>query len=159
MGNYNHGYSGRNDQQGMDPFLKAILGVAVVAVGVYVGSILYTKYMIHEATVFLNEAASEMQAGMREAAEKSHQHQLALEQQRTRQKQLELDFNREQLERQAAQQEAARYKEEAWKKFYKKPAKCENVSKREILVECGNHYVQEKNKFEEVWANNEKRPM
>lgn len=158
MGNYDRGFSGRDDR-GMDPFWKAILGVAIVAVGVYVGNILYTKYLIHEATVFLNETTSEMQAGMQATAERSRQHQLALEQQRTRQKQLELDFQREQTARQAALQEAAHVKEAAWKKFYKQPAKCENVSKQDILIECGNFYIKEKNRFEEMWANNDKRPM
>jgi hypothetical protein len=156
MGNYNHGFSGRNDR-GMDPMWKAALGVAIVAVGVYVGNILYTKYLIHKASTFLKEATSEMQASMQAAAERGRQHQLALEQERTRQKQLELDFQREQMERQVALQDAARIKEKAWEKFYKKPAKCESLSKQGDLVECGNYYIKEKNRFEEIWAN--RKPM
>ncbi len=85
------------------------------------------------------------------------QQQLAIEQQRTQQKQLEIDSKREQLDKLAAQQSAARAKEDAWNKFYKKPAKCENVSKQDTLVECGNHYIKEKNKFEGMWANNQLR--
>lgn len=37
----------RQSNKSMDPMLKAVIGV-VVAVGVYIGNILYTKYMIHK---------------------------------------------------------------------------------------------------------------
>lgn len=151
MGNYNHGYSSQSDK-GMDPVWKAILGVAIVAVGVYVGNILYTKYMIHQASLYIQETAKELQTSLQADAEKRRQHQLALEQQRTQQKQLELNFKREQLEQQAALQAEAKAKEAAWKKFYKPPSKCENMTRQDIVVECGNFYVKEKNRFEEMWA-------
>ena len=150
MGNYNHSFSGQSDK-GMDPVWKAVLGVAIVAVGVYVGNIFYTKYMIHQASLYIQETAKELQTSLHADAEKRRQHQLALERQRTQQKQLELDFQREQLERQVALQAEAQAKEAAWKKFYKPPSKCENMTRQEIVVECGNFYIKEKNRFEEMW--------
>ncbi len=151
MGNYSHGYSGQTDK-GMDPIWKAILGVAIVAVGVYVGNILYTKYMIHQASLYIQETTKELQTNLQADAERRRQHQLALEQQRTQQKQLELNFKREQLEKQAALQAEAQAKEAAWKKFYKQPTKCENMTRQEVIVECGNFYITEKSRFEEMWA-------
>lgn len=151
MENYNHGFSGQSDR-GMDPIWKAVLGVAIVAAGVYVGNILYTKYMLHQASLYIRETAEELQSSLQADAEKRRQHQLALEQQRTQQKQLELDFKREQLERQSALQAEAQAKEAAWKKFYKPPSKCENMTRQEVVVECGNFYIKEKNRFDEMWA-------
>lgn len=151
MGNYYRGYSSQSDR-GMDPVWKAVLGVAIVAVGVYVGNILYTKYMVHQASLYVQEAAKELQASLQTDAERHRQHQLAIERQRTQQKQLELDFKRAQLEKQAALQAEAQAKEAAWKRFYKPPSKCENMTKQEVIVECGNFYIKEKNRFEEMWA-------
>lgn len=141
----------RQSNKGMDPMLKAIIGIFVVAAGVYIGNILYTKYMIHQVGQVMQQATTELQANLQAQAERSRQHQLAIEHERTRQKQLELDYKRQQMERQAAQQEAERLKEAAWKQFYKKPEQCENATQHDVMVECGNLYVREKRKFEKDW--------
>jgi hypothetical protein len=143
------GFSARN--KGMDPMLKAVIGVLVVAVGVYVGNILYTKYMIYEVGQAMQQVTSGFQADMQAQAERARQQQLAIERERSRQKQMELDFKREQMARQAAQQEAERRKEAAWKQYFKKPKKCEDATRYEVTVECGNLYVREKQKFETIW--------
>ena len=149
MGNYDHGYSGRGDG-GAVPLGKIALGIAVVAVGVYVGNIMFAKFLAYQAEQALAQAAMKAKAEV----EQARMQQLQVEQERTRQKQLELDFKREQAERLANQQAAERYKEEAWKRFYKKPARCEDVSRQDVLVECGNLYIQERNRFEAMWASN-----
>ena len=141
----------RQSNKSMDPMLKAIIGIFVVAAGVYIGNILYTKYMIHEVGLAMQQATTEFQADMQAQAERSRQHQLAVERERSRQKQMELDYKRQQMERQAALQEAERLKEAAWKQFYKKPEQCENATRHDVMVECGNLYVREKHKFEEIW--------
>lgn len=141
----------RQSNKSMDPMLKAIIGIFVVAAGVYIGNILYTKYMIHEVGLAMQQATTEFQADMQAQAERSRQHQLAVERERSRQKQMELDYKRQQMERQAALQEAERLKEAAWKQFYKKPEQCENATRHDVMVECGNLYVREKRKFEEIW--------
>ena len=143
------GFSTR--KKGMDPMMKAVIGVFVVAVGVYIGNILYTKYMIHQVGQAMQQATSELQANLQAQAERARQHQLAVERERSRQKQMELDYKREQLYRQQAQQEAERLKEAAWNQYYKQPEKCENATKHEVMVECGNLYVREKRKFEQIW--------
>jgi hypothetical protein len=151
-----HTYNHRRNK-GMDPMLKAIIGVFVVAAGVYFGNILYTKYMIHQVGQAMQQATTEFQANLQSQAERSRQHQLAVERERTRQKQMELDYKRQQMDRQAAQQEAERLKEAAWKQFYKKPAKCENPIRDDVMVECGNHHVREKRKFEQTWSDKQAR--
>ncbi len=141
----------RQSNKSMDPMLKAVIGIFVVAAGVYVGNILYTKYMIHEVGQAMQQATAGFQADMQAQAERARQHQLAVERERTRQKQMELDYKRQQMDRQAAQQEAERLKEAAWKQFYKKPEQCENATRHDVMVECGNLYVREKRKFEQIW--------
>jgi cell division protein FtsL len=147
----------RQSNKGMDPMLKAIIGILVVAAGVYIGNILYTKYMIHQVSQAMQQATTELQANLQAQAERSRQHQLAVERERTRQKQIELDYKRQQMERQAAQQAAERLKEAAWNQFYKKPEQCENATRHDVIVECGNDYVREKRKFERIWLEKQVR--
>ena len=149
----------RQRNKGMDPMLKAIIGVFVVAAGVYIGNVLYTKYMIHQVGQAMQQATTEFQANLQSQAERSRQHQLAVERERTRQKQMELDYKRQQMERQAAQQDSERRKEAAWNQFYKKPAKCENPIRDDVMVECGNHHVREKRKFEQIWLAKQANPQ
>jgi hypothetical protein len=149
MDDFNSYNPGKN--KGMDPMFKAIIGALAVAAGVYIGNILYTRYMFYELGQAMQEVTGDFQANMRAQTERTRQQQIAIERERTRQKQMELDFKRQQMERQAAQQEAERLKEAAWQKFYKKPEKCENATKFEVTVECGNLYVREKQKFEQAW--------
>lgn len=149
----------RRSNESMDPMLKAVIGVLVVAVGVYIGNILYTKYMIHQVGQAMQQATAGFQANLQAQTERSRQHQLAVERERTRQKQMELNFKREQMDRQTAQQEAGRLKEAAWNQFYKKPEKCENATRHEVMVECGNLYVRAKRKFEQIWLAKQATPQ
>lgn len=149
----------QRSNKGMDPMLKAVIGVLVVAVGVYIGNILYTKYMIHQVGQAMQQATAGFQANLQAQTERTRQHQLAIERERTRQKQMELNFKRQQMDRQAAQQEAGRLKEAAWKQFYKKPEKCEDATRHEVMVECGNLYVREKRKFEQIWLAKQTNPQ
>jgi cell shape-determining protein MreC len=149
MEDFNSHLQGRN--KSMDPMLKAVIGILVVAAGVYIGNILYTRYMIPQVGQAMQQVTTELQVNLQAQAERSRQHQLAVERERTRQKQIELDYKRQQTERHAAQQEAERLKEAAWKQFYKKPEQCENATQHDVMVECGNLYVREKRKFEQLW--------
>ncbi len=61
----------------------------------------------------------------------------------------------ERIEREAALQHAsrlqARDKEEAWNRFYRKPAHCD-TAEGPAFVECANDYIRSKRKFEEQYA-------
>ncbi|MBL8388911.1 MAG: hypothetical protein JNK17_11920 [Hydrogenophaga sp.] len=55
-----------------------------------------------------------------------------------------------------AQQQMVQYaleaaKEEAWKRYYKRPVHCGDAV-GEAFVECGNHHIRAKRKFEELYA-------
>ena len=43
--------------------------------------------------------------------------------------------------------------DQAWTRFYKKPKKCDNASDQSIIVECGNHYIRERQRFDKLWAD------
>lgn len=149
--------SKRRSQHGGDPIFRIILGIAIVAAGVYVGNILYTRYMIHEANKALMEMGNELNATLQVQTERARQHQLAIEHERTLRKQMELDAQRKQTERQIAAQQEAQRKEAAWSKFYKPAAMCENPLTQAAIVECGNRHIRERRKFEEMWTKSQDR--
>lgn len=124
--------------------------------GVYLGNILYTKYMFYQA----EQAITAFTQGIQVQNAQAQQRMIQVEQERTRQKQLEINFQREQIARAEAEeqaaQEATRNKDAAWQKFYKRPAKCEDLSNSQVMVECGNYYMKEKMRFEGIWASNQK---
>lgn len=41
--------------------------------------------------------------------------------------------------------------EQAWKRFYVQPKKCLNNNDPSIIVECSNHHIRERNRFEKRW--------
>lgn len=51
-----------------------------------------------------------------------------------------------------ADNEQAR-KDAAWERFYKKPKKCDNPTDNTVMVECGNHYMREQQRFEKLFAD------
>lgn len=52
----------------------------------------------------------------------------------------------------AARQEEER-KQAAWQRFYRKPKKCDAPPDNAALVECSNHYIREKARFEKLYAD------
>lgn len=143
---------GTRTREGMDPTMKLLLIIVGVAVGVYLGNVLYTQYMLYQ----VEQSAIAFTKGLQEQTAQVQQNMAQVERERTRQKQLELEFKSEQIARQAANQqaaqEAARSKEAAWKKFYKQPERCEDLSKPAVMVECANYFMKQKQRFEAMWA-------
>ena len=129
MDNYDNQFT-RRQGRGMEPTLKIVLIILAVPLAIYFGDVLYTQYVFSQ----VGQVATQFTKGLQEQSERAQLHMVQVEQERTRQKQLELDFQREQIDKQAAVQEAARTKEVAWNKFYKRPAKCDDTSKQQVLV-------------------------
>lgn len=158
----------RQQQSDTGLLTKLIVGVLMIAVGVYIGNVLYTRYLAYKANLALLQISPQvraaakwsqlMQAKMQAKIDEDRQYQLALERERTHQKQMEQAYRQEQINRQIADQDDANRKEIAWNQHYKKPAMCENASQQSVLVECGNHYSKERNKFEESWARQQASP-
>ncbi len=44
-------------------------------------------------------------------------------------------------------------KETAWRHFYKKPKKCDNPNDNSLIVECGNHFIREQQRFEKLYSD------
>ena len=44
-------------------------------------------------------------------------------------------------------------KETAWLHFYKKPKKCDNPNDNSLIVECGNHFIREQQRFEKLYSD------
>lgn len=42
-------------------------------------------------------------------------------------------------------------KDQAWNRYYRKPASCQNAD-GQAFVECANHHIRAKRQFEELWA-------
>ncbi|GAB2889213.1 hypothetical protein GCM10027046_17130 [Uliginosibacterium flavum] len=43
--------------------------------------------------------------------------------------------------------------DQAWGRFYKKPKKCDVPTDQNVIVECGNHFIRERQRFEKLWAD------
>lgn len=43
--------------------------------------------------------------------------------------------------------------DQAWSRFYKKPKKCDVPTDQNVIVECGNHFIRERQRFEKLWAD------
>jgi hypothetical protein len=54
-------------------------------------------------------------------------------------------------ERKRAAEAAKQAKEDAWARYYRKPARCENAE-GQAFVECANEYIRAKRRFEELYA-------
>ena len=131
-----------------------ILWALIVVLAVFIGRVLYTKYMIHEVTQGLEQFNSQMQANLQAQSERARQQQLAIEQERTRRTQLEIQAKQAETDRQLAIAAEARQKETAWDSYFKhkRPKWCDETSTQAAVVECGNIYMRERAKFEKRWG-------
>ncbi|WP_018607026.1 hypothetical protein [Uliginosibacterium gangwonense] len=107
-----------------------------------------------QSTPAQNNAAAEA-AGLEEERQASvakqerlqkEKEQSAIDQARREQK------LQEALNARNADNEQAR-KDAAWERFYKKPKKCDNPADNTAIVECGNHYLREQQRFEKLFAD------
>ena len=55
------------------------------------------------------------------------------------------------------EQAAAAAKEQAWREFYKPPAKCADPADWDTQVECGNSHIRAQKEFETKWSRGELR--
>lgn len=129
--------------------------IFVLFIGVVVVTIL-SRFLMFEyvnSTVegqFTNVITS-IQTQAAKSAEAAQQYQLAVERERTRQKELELAATQERIKIQQDAAQLAKAKELAWNKYYHRPKKCENPSTNDVLIECGNYHIREDRKFEAAW--------
>lgn len=149
--------SRRRRQRSSDSLLKAIIGIIVVAACLYAIRIAYVHFMIDRFNQQIQHSTQQIQASLQAQAERTRQHQLAIEHERTLHTQMELDAQREQRERQLAAQQEAQRMEAAWDKFYTPAEMCQNPLTQAAIVECGNRHIRERRKFVAMWAKDQNR--
>jgi len=132
--------------------VKTILIWALAfAIGGIIARVLVVEYYTMTTINQINNFAASMQQESSRSMKAARQHQLALEQERTRQKELEITSTREHEREHEDALKLAAAKEAAWEQFYKKPKKCEDLSTNALMIECGNHHIQELRKFQAQW--------
>jgi hypothetical protein len=90
-------------------------------------------------------------AADRRAAAKAREQQLAIEQKKTKQSELELAARERVLADARAAKEEETIREIAWQRYFKRSPRCENPGPTENLVACGNEYIRAKRVFDEGW--------
>ena len=135
--------------------------VGAVAFGVLIASALaygarlwLVNQALKEMTTTITNTTNQMAESARLQAEKARREQEA---QKARTILLDLQRKREEAERlqaqyaaQQAASDAVRTKEDAWKSYYKRPSHCDQAVGN-AFVECGNHHIRAKRKFEELY--------
>ncbi|MES2364717.1 MAG: hypothetical protein V4563_02400 [Pseudomonadota bacterium] len=124
------------------------IGVVVVTI---LSRFLMFEYVTSTVEGQFTNVISSIQSQAARSAEAAQQNQLAVERERTRQKELELAATQERIKVQQDAAQLAKAKELAWNKYYKRPKKCEDLSTNDVLIECGNYHIREEKKFEAVW--------
>lgn len=124
------------------------IGVVVVTI---LSRLLMIEYFTRTVEGQFTNVISSIQTQAARSTEAAQQYQLAVERERTRQKELEFAATQERIKVQQDAAQLAMAKELAWNKYYHRPKKCENPSTNDVLIECGNYHIREDRKFEAAW--------
>jgi uncharacterized membrane protein len=133
-----------------------------IAIGVAVGILVASAIGYFVRIAMINHALGEFtkttsnivrdinQQTAREQERQERARSLAVQQEAAR----IADQAAKQREREAAIQRSQEFrlaKDEAWSRYYRKPAACENAD-GQAFVDCANHHIRAKRQFEELWA-------
>lgn len=141
------------------PVWKIVVGVAA---GVLVAGAIgwaVRLWLVNQAIQGITESAVQASQQIMESSNRQMQalqQQEAERQQAAAQTKLEAATQLAAQQRLQAQQEMAAIhaetaREDAWKRYYKKPVHCDDAV-GDAFVECGNHHIRAKRKFEELYA-------
>jgi flagellar biosynthesis GTPase FlhF len=107
--------------------------------------------IVHE----VNKTTVQMQRQTQETAQRiqqqNEQRMENLRRQEEQRRQQLASIQRAQYAAQMAEQSEKARKEDAWAKFYKKPAHCD-TAEGQAFIECANSHIRAKRKFDELWA-------
>lgn len=131
------------------PLTKLLTGVLVLGVAVVLAFLAYTRYVVHQAAVALQQANAEVQR----QADALRRAQFAVEQKLSQQKEPQPAPPPGRVDQQASAQGEAARKEAAWARYYTPLPACESDGPNMDPMACANHYVQERDKFEADWAS------
>jgi uncharacterized protein HemX len=130
-----------------------ILVAGAVAFGVRIWMV---NLALKEVQQTITASSNQMIESAQRSAERLRQEQ---EERQTRALMLEQQRKQEEAARQRAIYQAQqsvideqRVREDAWTRYYKKPAHCDQAEGN-AFVECSNHYIRAKRKFDELYAS------
>lgn len=130
------------------PLWKIIVGVSVGALLAGFISWAVRLWMVNQASQHILETTNrQMQALQQREADRREAAELVKRQAAQRL----ADMQRQQAQAQMQAIAAETAKEEAWKRYYQRPAHCDDAV-GDAFVECGNHFIRAKRKFEALYA-------
>lgn len=140
------------------PLWKIIVGVTLGALLAGFIGWAVRLWMINQAVQHLTDTAN--QASQRILENSNRQMQALQQREAERREAAELGKRQEAqrlalMQRQQAQAQmqamaAETAKEDAWKRYYQRPAHCDDAV-GDAFVECGNHFIRAKRKFEALY--------
>lgn len=133
------------------------IALAVAAGILLAGSIAFLArlWFMHRALEQINQSVNSLGRQAQEQIQREQQRQAqlraaALEREaRKRAEEADRERLRQLVEKQLLEQKLA--KEAAWQRYYRKPELCDKAEGA-AFVECANHHIRAKRKFEELWA-------
>lgn len=145
------------------PILKIIFSVslALVLVGFifFESGLMFTNGVINKVDSHLQNQAQTAQLKIKQekTALDVELERLKLERERVELQEAEVNLKRKQIEEKnklayIKEQDDQRLKESKWKAFYKKPDNCSPPPTHQIRVECGNFYMREKARFDDLYS-------
>lgn len=130
---------------------KIAAGVALGLVIAGSAAYAFRLWMINRALEGITQTAKQsaqqiMESSTRQIeAAKEAEHRRKLEQVR-----LEMQARIDAEQREQAVRKAAQVREAAWNRYYQRPKHCDDAVGN-AFVECGNHYIRAKRKFDELY--------
>lgn len=137
------------------PLWKIIVGVSVGALLAGFIGWAVRLWMINQAVQHITDTANQASQRilentnrqMQELQQREADRREAAEQIKQQEAQRLADMQRQQALAQMQAIAAETAKEEAWKRYYQRPAHCDDAV-GDAFVECGNHFIRAKRKFE-----------
>jgi len=128
--------------------LKIAIGIAIGGVILWALRERYYQYQFDQVAHEISKSVATMHTDQQKEIENQRQiqsinTQAKLVEQRNRQQRDQAEIERQRL--------LAR-KEQAWRDFYKPSAECQDTSRSDLSIECGNAYIRAKRQFEASWT-------
>ena len=142
-----------------DKFWKTVLAVMVGALLAGVIGYGLRMWMISQALSEMQRTISAATGQMQESARRAALQQQQAQAQRARMAQEAVERKQQEVAEQQRGLEEARHaaqmyakaKEDAWNRYYRKPAYCDKAE-GPAFVECANNYIRAKKAFEDLYA-------
>ena len=138
-----------------DKFWRNVLAVIIGAVVVGAAGFMIRMWFVQRAVDAMQQSIAASAASMQAAAVRAQEEQAAraraAREEQIRIQQAEIARREKEAALLHAEQLKLQAKEEAWKRYYRRPSHCD-VAEGTAFVECANDYIRAKRRFEEQYA-------